>query len=369
MEDNTRFVYSKSTKSTKSRTPAPTSRFARGAPDLLDGLEERAATGLSEPDRRLLRRLFLAVEDGLLDTPMWADAKGSHAPARRSDGIGDEVRELIAKGVNRPGKVVVITGAGVSAESGIRTYRGTNGLWTDEGENAMMKATADFFVRHPRGSWEWYLTRRTEAKAAKPNAAHLAIADMGRMLGSRFMLIAQNIDRLHPRAGSLPDEMIELHGHLEGMRCTVGCSGVWPIPQAFDGWTENDELTDDHLKLLVCPYCDSFTRPHVLWFDEFYDEENYGFASAQRAVANASLCITAGTSGGIPVAERLAGIAARAGAILIDVNTRDSRLRRLAVRRGAFIEGPATTAMRAIAQTVAQEIAEIDGRPKGFSDG
>ena len=176
-------------------------------------------------------------------------------------------------------------------------------------------------------------------------------------------LIAQNIDRLHPRAGSRPEEMIELHGHLEGMRCLEGCSGVWSIPAEFDGWVTDDAIDDNDLKLLTCPLCGSPARPHVLWFDEFYDEENYGFASAQRAVANASLCITAGTSGGIPVAERLAGIAARAGATLIDINTRDNPLRRLAARQGGFIEGSATSALQAVAEVVREETAGAAGDP------
>jgi NAD-dependent SIR2 family protein deacetylase len=350
-------------------TLPPTSRFARSAPGLLDGLSERAATNLSEQDRQLLRRLFLAVEDGLLDSRMWAETEVGRSPTTVSDGISDEIRELISGAVNRPGKVVVITGAGVSAESGIRTYRGANGMWTDGGQDAMLKATGAFFLRHPRKSWEWYLTRRTEARAAEPNAAHVAIADMGWMLGDRFTLVAQNIDRLHARAGTSPDGMIELHGHLEGMRCGGGRRGVWPIPEVFDGWTENDELTDDQVDLLVCPRCGSLARPHVLWFDELYDEEHYGFASAQRAVANASLCITAGTSGGVPVAARLAGIAERAGATLIDVNTRDNRLREIAVRQGGFIEGRASTAMQAIAYTVAQAAVEGNRRSEGVLRG
>ena len=283
-------------------------------------------------------------------TPTHLEPAAPHQPVE----IAEDVRELITDAISRPGKVVFITGAGVSAESGIRTYRGANGMWTDGGHDAMLKATRAFFIQHPRKSWEWYLTRRTEARTAQPNRAHNAIADIGWMLGSRFMLIAQNIDRLHPRAGTPTEGMIELHGHLEGMRCGGRCCGVWPVPEAFDGWTENDALTDDHLELLACPRCGLFARPHVLWFDEFYDEENYGFASAQRAVATASLCITVGTSGGVPVATRLAGIAARAGATLIDVNTRDNPLRQLAIPNGGFIEGRASTAMHAIACTVAQ---------------
>ena len=110
--------------------------------------------------------------------------------------LSDEVRSLIIEAVNRPGNVVIITGAGVSAESGIPIYRGAKGLWTEEGGEAMMKATGGFFVQHPRESWAWYLARRTEARAAEPNAAHLAIAEMGRHLEGRFTLIAQNIDRI-----------------------------------------------------------------------------------------------------------------------------------------------------------------------------
>ena len=319
-------------------------------------MAERDNGGSSEGDWQVLRRVLLAIEEGLSDTRLWEPVATTYA----TNGI-DDVQPAIQEALGREGTVVVITGAGVSAESGIATYRGTNGVWTEGGEEAMMKATAAFFFQHPRRAWEWYLTRRTEANAAVPNAAHVAIAEMGRLLEGRFMLIAQNIDRLHRRAGSRPEEMIELHGHLDGMRCVDGCSGIWLIPDTFDGWNGDDEITDDRVRLLVCPMCGKSARPHVLWFDEFYDEENYGFATAQRAVANATLCITAGTSGGVPVAERLAGIAARAGATLIDVNTRDNRLRKLAARRGGFIEGPATAAMQSITDTV-RSLAGAEGR-------
>jgi NAD-dependent deacetylase len=279
--------------------------------------------------------------------------------------LSDAVRSLIVEAVNRPGNVVIITGAGVSAESGIPIYRGAKGLWTEEGGEAIVKATAGFFVRHRRESWAWYLARRTEARAAEPNVAHFAIAEMGRLFEGRFKLIAQNIDRLHARAGSRAEEMIELHGHLEGMRCIEGCSGVFPIAEEFDEWTPDEVVEDDDLRLLTCPLCGSPARPHVLWFDEFYDEVNYGFATAQRALANATLCITVGTSGGIPVAERFAGIACRAGATLIDINTRDNPLRRLAARRGGFIEGSATSALQAVAAIVREETARVGiGSPK-----
>jgi len=138
------------------------------------------------------------------------------------------------------------------------------------------------------------------------------------------------------------------------MRCSGGCEGVVAIPEAVHEWESGDSIGDEHFEILVCPVCGLVARPHVLWFDEFYDEENYRFLTAQRAVANASLCITAGTSGGVPVAGRLAGIAARAGATLIDVNTRDNPLRQLAIRHGGFIEGPASVALSNISTAVQQ---------------
>lgn len=248
--------------------------------------------------------------------------------------ITPEVLEAIGRAVEGGGSVVVITGAGVSAESGLQTYRGSGGLWTEEGTSAMTMATAAYFARNPQSSWEWYLVRRAAARAAAPNAAHVGAARMADHLGDRFTLITQNIDRLHLRGGTPIDRQIEIHGHLDAMRCAYRCDGIDPIPDRFDARAESDTLTDDDKAALTCSRCGDVMRPHVLWFDEFYDEANYGIISAERAVARASLCVTAGTSGGVPIAERLATIASRAGALLVDVNPDDTALRRLAVTAG-----------------------------------
>jgi NAD-dependent deacetylase len=274
--------------------------------------------------------------------------------------LDDRASEAIHKGVAAGGNVVFITGAGISAESGIRTYRGDDGLWTSDGAAAMSKATLAYFSRHPEQSWQWHLNRRAETLTAEPNAAHNALADLERVLGGRFALITQNVDRLHIRAGNSEQRTCEIHGHYGGMRCTAGCPGVLEIPGELDDWSNGSNWMAVR-DLLECPRCGFATRPHVLWFDEFYDEANYRIKAAGSRAARASLCITVGTSGGVPVAARLAGIAAKAGAVLIDVNPADSELRQLAIRTpdGVAVTTPASTALPAIAAAVADQFRAV----------
>lgn len=263
------------------------------------------------------------------------------------------LHEAVARGIERGGNVLIVTGAGISVASGIRTYRGDGGLWTEEGSTAMARATAAFFFRKPEQSWAWHLARRTEVHGASPNTAHHAVADLEKRLGKRMTLVTQNIDRLHLRAGSTPERTIEVHGHVDGMRCSAGCDGVVPIPSEFDGWIDGDVIGDEHRELLVCPKCGFVTRPHVLWFDEFYDEEHFRMRSAGRAAAHASLCITVGTSGGVPLATRLAGIAAKARAVLIDINPHDNALRHLACASGGtFADGTAGDVLPVVGEIV-----------------
>lgn len=273
--------------------------------------------------------------------------------------LSPELVSTMGTVIAESGRVVVITGAGVSAESGLRTYRGAGGLWTEEGMSAMTMATAAYFFRHPQESWEWYLKRRIEARRASPNRAHHAVAGLSDALGDRFTLITQNIDRLHHRSGMPLGRQVEIHGHHEGMRCAGECIGVEPIPQRFDAWAEGDSLTDADKQLLTCSRCDDLMRPHVLWFDEFYDEAHYAIRTAHGAAAGASVCITAGTSGGVPIAERLATIAVRAGATLIDVNPADNPLRRLALDRGGHArDGSASDILPELAAFVRKAVTQ-----------
>jgi NAD-dependent deacetylase len=265
--------------------------------------------------------------------------------------------EAIHTGVSAGGGVVFITGAGISAESGIRTYRGDDGLWTTDGAAAMSKSTLAYFSRYPDRSWQWHLDRRAEVLIAEPNAAHDSVARLEATLGDGFTLITQNVDRLHIRAGNTERRTLEIHGHYGGMRCTAGCAGIIPLPTEVDTWTAKSEWLD-YRDLLECPQCGFATRPHVLWFDEFYDETHFRIKTAGSTAARASLCITVGNSGGVPAAARLAGIAAKAGAALVDVNPADGDLRQLALRspRGSSVAAPAAQALPEIAACIESAI-------------
>ena len=266
--------------------------------------------------------------------------------------VTEDQRRRIAEAAKRGGRIVVLTGAGISVESGIPPYRGAGGRWTDGGIDAMTRATLAHFYDQPADAWQWHLSRRTEMMAAEPNDAHRAIARLDETFGDRFGLITQNIDRLHQAAGSTPQRTVELHGHMQAMRCSGGCDGTLPIPPYFNGWDDDDAIGDTEMALLTCPRCGCATRPHTLGFDEFYDEVNYRARTAEQWAARASVFVTVGTSGSVPFAPRLATIASRGGALLVDVNPRHNELRQLAAVSGIVVEASAGTGVPAVVDAI-----------------
>ena len=185
--------------------------------------------------------------------------------------------------------MVVLTGAGISAESGIPTFRGPEGFWTVGSKNyhPMELATYYTFSKMPGIVWNWYHYRRELCANAFPNASHYAIASLENVfLNSkrRFHLVTQNIDGLHLRAGSSPEMTYQIHGNINFMRCFKDCSDrIYLIPQ---------ETT----KLPVCPLCGQLARPHVLWFDESYNEHFYKYTSTLRLTNECDLLIIIGTT-------------------------------------------------------------------------
>src|SRR5256885_862150 len=175
----------------------------------------------------------------------------------------------------RPGHVIALTGAGVSAESGIPTFRGKDGYWTVGAReyHPQELATHAAFSRMPWDVWAWYLYRRGVCRAAEPNAGHHALVDLDAHLTDRFALVTQNVDGLHRRAGSPAARTFAIHGDIGQLRCASECClERWPIPEAVPALAKGEAVGPELRALLVCPRCGGLAQPHVLWLDETYDE-------------------------------------------------------------------------------------------------
>ncbi len=266
----------------------------------------------------------------------------------------EEKLERILRRVRGPGgRVVALTGAGISAESGIPTFRGREGFWVVGSRNYMPQemATHEMFDRAPDEVWRWYLYRFGVCKDARPNAGHDALVRLERALGDRFTLITQNIDGLHRRAGS--QRVFCIHGDAAWVRCAADCGlgrvDLPPIVPRGDA-----PLTDAERKALTCPRCGGWLRPHVLWFDEYYDEENYSMDSALRAAATADLLLVVGTSGATNLPMQIGQIVHCRGAALVDVNPEENPFADLAERspHGFFARGSACERLPEIVATL-----------------
>jgi NAD-dependent deacetylase len=207
--------------------------------------------------------------------------------------------ETAAAALGRAQHVLVLTGAGISRDSGLPTFReAQTGLWARYQPEDL--ATPEAFERQPELVWRWYAWRRQLVARAEPNAGHHAIASM-RRLAPRLTLVTQNVDGLHRRAGST--DVIELHGDITRIRCSA-CGRVEPAPGAGEP--------------PACPACGAYLRPDVVWFGEALPA-----TALRRAAAAAAACdvlLSVGTSGVVYPAAGLVGVAARAGAAVITVN-------------------------------------------------
>lgn len=225
--------------------------------------------------------------------------------------------------------IAVLTGSGVSAESGVPTFReAQTGLWERYDPYAL--ATPEAYERDPRLVWEWYSWRRQLVEKAVPNPGHEALAELERKLVGDFVLITQNVDSLHRRAGN--QHILELHGNIMRSRC--------PIEEVIVEPSKDDDGIPPS-----CPGCGASLRPDVVWFGEALPVGP--LEEAFMAARGCDLFISAGTSGLVHPAASLPFEALRSGAVLVEINPSDTPLTRHA---DYALRGPAGEVLPRLAE-------------------
>jgi NAD-dependent deacetylase len=216
--------------------------------------------------------------------------------------VSQALKSLLSKQT----KVVVLTGAGISAESGVHTFRGEDGLWKKFRPEEL--ATFDAFMANPELVWEWYEYRRKIIEEIKPNPAHLALVEFQNHF-ERFNLVTQNVDGLHQRAGS--KNVVELHGNIRRNKC-VKCGALYEnLEKAIQGIPPK------------CT-CGENIRPDVVWFGEMLPQDaiNYAFAVS----SDCDLFFSVGTSAVVHPAASLPLIAKRSGAYVVEANVEPTEI-------------------------------------------
>lgn len=204
-------------------------------------------------------------------------------------------------------RVAVLTGAGISAESGVPTFReAQTGLWSRYNPEDL--ATPEAFQRNPKLVWEWYAWRQQRIRQAEPNPGHQALVLMEQRIAD-FTLITQNVDSLHRRAGS--QQIIELHGNIFRTKC-------FDEDRPVESWPDVGEIPPH------CPHCGGLLRPDVVWFGETLPTR--ALHAAQQAAQNAEILFSIGTSALVYPAADLPFLALRAGATVVEINPQPTPL-------------------------------------------
>ena len=250
-------------------------------------------------------------------------------------------------------RVFIITGAGVSAESGIPTFRGKDGYWRNLDPAKL--ATPEAFERDPKLVWEWYRERRQRIRAAQPNAAHVAVAKLAQH-ADEFLLITQNVDDLHRRAGLANEEMVQIHGDIFVTRCSrcdfqfrrAGRGGSPEPPGARAVQPQSGRLksiaptSENDVNLPRCPGCNALMRPGVVWFGEQLDSRKVESVENFLRRGSCDLVFVVGTTAVFGYIIDWAVQAAGRKGQLIEVNLEETPVSEFATQ---LVRGPAAIAL------------------------
>ena len=212
--------------------------------------------------------------------------------------------EQVKEQIEKFKKIVFVTGAGISQESGIPTFRGKDGLWKNH--YAMSLATIEAFYDNPKLTWEWYNERRANVFQAQPNLGHDAIAELEKY--AKVTVLTQNIDGLHQKSGST--KVLELHGSIVKIKCLV-CN-------------YNEEIRTEFSDLPPRCKCGNMLRPDVVWFGESLPDDTW--QNAKRFANDCDLMVVVGTSLAVSPANTLPSLAKENGAVLLEINPEKSEM-------------------------------------------
>lgn len=260
------------------------------------------------------------------------------------------LEQLLSGSLGPESGMTILTGAGISAESRIPTFRGPEGYWTVGSRVYQPQEMATFrmFQINPRAVWQWYLYRLGVCRQAEPNAGHYALVEMEQLFPERFTLVTQNVDNLHLRAGQQAEKTYEIHGNIFYVRCSNECERrIHPMPAPISGKARDEAVSDTEWRRLHCENCGHLLRPHVLWFDEAYNESCYRLESTMRAAANTDILIIVGTSGATNLPNQVVSEVYHHGGVIIDINIEPNAFSHLAdgYQRGISIRQPSSIAL------------------------
>lgn len=259
------------------------------------------------------------------------------------------IKEVTSK--SKKNKITFLTGAGISAESGLPTFRSIDGIWIKGTKYHKPEefGTFAYFYKNPEEVWQYNLFWKKLIDGANPNFGHIALAEIESIVKEKFTIITQNVDGLHQKAGSV--NVLEIHGNKQTVRCSVNCKEVLPLPKEVKAKELKEDLTAEDILHLKCKKCGSWLRPNTLWFDENYSEKLYKSESAIKTAKNTGLLFIVGTSGETSLPMYIVETALQYGSYVVEINIDDDtqfykRFNKL--KKYRFIKGSSSEALKKV---------------------